>query len=181
MQKLDHSTTAEYFELDMASQRFTHYPSGDTCLRHEWMHGRRYGEAWTKKLTEFFERHPDVSVIVNSRHEIIDSANSLPHRGGDYNVGDIVLVNVAEGEDDWGLCAKTIKERIDLAGDEFFDPHHRFKLDDDTLLFWRDGSNGWFTSAPQGEYIRARRPIEGEETLTLEQKKAACAAKSFGM
>lgn len=51
MLKLNRSLHTEYFMLDFAGQRFTHYPSGDTCLRHEWMvYPRR--AAWIEKLPD---------------------------------------------------------------------------------------------------------------------------------
>lgn len=172
MQQLDRATK-EYFMLDFGGSRFTHYPSGDTCLRHQWMVGRPDGAKWTEALKEFFARHPDVSVIVNSRFEIIDNANSFPHRGGDFNVGDVILVRVKEGDDDWGVCAKTITARSNFQGSDIVDPYHTFELDDGNAFYWDDHSNGWFTFR-QGETDnqRVRLPVPGENVQTLDEKKA---------
>jgi hypothetical protein len=178
--KLDRNVTKEYFELDFGGQRFTHYPSGDTCLRHEWMIGYRDGPKWTSKLTDFFAAHPEASVIVSSKYEVIDDANSLPHRGGEYKVGDVVLMRVHEGNENWEWCARTITERLDFPGDAVTEPLTTFKLDDGSGIYWHDHNNGWLTfrmDAPLERSLRVRRPVDGEEILTLEERKEA--AKAF--
>lgn len=168
--RLDRSTTREYFELDFGEYRFTHYPTGDTCLRHQWMVGRQSNK-WTEKLTDFLTRHPEASIIVNSRGDIIDDANSFPHRGGEYKVGDVVLLNLKIDGDDWGPCAKTIIERRETEGDQFFEPHPYFVLDDGSELFWNESRNGWIAWRPEPyeEFGRARAPLEGEVVQTLDQ------------
>lgn len=181
MKKLDRSVTNEYFELDLGGQRFTHYPSGDTCLKHEWMNERRNRQKWVDQVTAFFERHPDVSVVVNSHYEIIDNANSYPYRGGDYKVGDVVMARVCTdaNKDDWGMCARTITERVDYPGDKFVDANTTFKLDDGGEFWWDEHNSGWIISSntsPDGQRRRLRPPVEGEEVLTLDEKKRAAAA-----
>jgi len=49
---INHNTTSEYFMIDYPHDtRVTHYPSGDTCLKHQWMrHGEGQGK-WEEKLT----------------------------------------------------------------------------------------------------------------------------------
>ncbi|MDW9478681.1 hypothetical protein GOB57_08185 [Sinorhizobium meliloti] len=172
--RLDRSTIVEYFELDFGGDRLTHYPSRDTCLRHAWMRGLDKPK-WTEKLTEFLVRHPDASIIANSQGNIIGDANSFPHRGGDFKVGDVVLVPVRVGEEDWGPCARNIVDRRDFAGDHLTEAHHWFELDDGTELFWDDTRNGWFAwrRSPYEEAVRARAPCDGEVILTLEEKRLA--------
>ncbi|MCV9963858.1 hypothetical protein OIU34_18435 [Pararhizobium sp. BT-229] len=172
--KLDRSTIAEYFELDFGGDRLTHYPSGDTCLRHQWMRSRDTAK-WTEKLTEFLARHPYASIIANSQGDIIGDANSFPHRGGDFKVDDVVLVTVRIGEDDWGPCARTVVARRDFAGDAVTEAHHWFELDDGTELFWDERRNGWFAwrRDPFEQAGRARAPLEGEVVQTLEEKRQA--------
>jgi hypothetical protein len=183
MLKLDRGVTNEYFMLDFAGQRFTHYPSGDTCLRHEWMdYSRR--DKWIEKVTEFFERHPSVSVIVNDRYEIVDDADSYPYRAGDYKVGDVVMARVCTdvNRDDWGMCARTVIERIDTPKDAYVDGGTVFKLDDGGEFWWDENNNGWFISAgtsPDEQRRRIRPPLEGEETLTLDEKKQAAVLYGF--
>jgi hypothetical protein len=167
-------TTTPYFELDFGSDRLTHYPTGDTCLRDEWMRGRDAAK-WTEKLTEFLARHPDTSIIVNARGDIIDNANSFPHRGGDFKVDDVVLVRVRIGDEDWGPCARTVVARREFAGDAVTDVHHWFELDDGSDLGWEQSLNGWFAwrRDPYEHAVRARAPFEGEVVQTLEEKRQA--------
>jgi hypothetical protein len=184
MQKIDRSITKEYFELDLGGQRFTHYPSGDTCLKYEWMNEHRNRQKWVEKVTAFFAKHADVSVVVNSKYEIIDDANAYPFRGADFNVGDTVLARVCTDihRDDWGMCARTITEREDFEGDKYVDPYTVFKLDDGGEFWWDEHNNGWFLSAsksPDGQSRRVRPPMEGEEILTLTEKKEAAAQYRF--
>lgn len=176
MVKLDRSITNEYFELDLGGQRFTHYPSGDTCLKNDWMNEHDKRHVWVEKATAFFKRHPGVSVIVNSKYEIIDNADTYPFRGGDFKIGDTIMARVCTDvdRDDWGMCARTIVERTDFPGDKHIDPYSIFKLDDGGEVWWSEHNNGWFLSSqtsPDGQSRRIRPPVEGEEILTLEQKK----------
>ncbi len=183
MLKLDRSQHKEYFMLDLAGQRFTHYPSGNTCLRHEWMDYTRRA-AWIEKVTEFFQKHPSISVIVNDRYEIIDNADFYPYRAGDYEVGDVILTRVCTdvNRDDWGMCARTITERVDHPKSQYVDEYTIFKLDDGGEFWWDEHNNGWFISAtasPDGQKRRVRPPMEGEEVQTLEEKKQAAASYGY--
>lgn len=53
----------EYILLDFAGfnhdlARFTHYPSGDTCLAQPWMQH----SDWVKKRDPFLAKYPDVTI-----------------------------------------------------------------------------------------------------------------------
>ena len=182
MIELDRSVDKEFFMLDFGGQRFTHYPSGDTCLRHPWMYGRK--DAWIEKVTDFFNRYPEISVVVNDRYEVIDNADLYPYRKGEYKVGDIILARICAdgGREDWGMCARTITERVDHPKSEYVDEYTIFKLDDGSEFWWDEHNNGWFISAtdsPDGQKRRVRPPVENEEIATLDEKKQAAASFSY--
>lgn len=161
------STRTEYFMLDRSGSRFTHYPSGDTCLRHLWM-AERNAEAWHSALREFFGRHPAASLVVSSDMQVVDDVNSLPCRGGGYDIGDEVVVPARSSDGHEDVRVRTIVERREVAHPQMIGPDHGFTLDDGTSLIWDAFDYGWFVCpAPpcrQEQPARARRPLCGERT-----------------
>lgn len=164
MPQIDRSSDREYIEIDMGGSRFTHYPSGDTCLRHPWMRGKD-AVKWIEKFQEFAARHPETHVAVNSRHEIIDDIRNYPYLGGGFQVGDLVVTRVrGMGHPD---CVRRIVEARSNGDARFRDPgdvEQSFILDDGQLLYWSSGEDAWLTDDKTGrERSRARRPVEGDD------------------
>lgn len=161
--KFDRSQHNGYFELDFGGERLTHYPSGDTCLRHPWMRGAV--DAWTQKLKDFLARHPDVNVVINSSGYIIADANDFPQRNSaPFSVGDIVAVREKiDGIEDIGWVSKTVVGSRNTGIETIYD------LDDGEELYWADASSGWFAYRhdPYKEPCRVRRPVEGERLQLL--------------
>jgi len=166
MPKIDLNQIKEFIEIDFPRHvRFTHYPSGDTCLKQPWMASSRKGDdAWNEKRKEFFSKHPNAHLVVTAfGHEIVDDVRNFPFMGGGFEIGDEVVSMDGKGE----LIVRVITSR-DTSENLFF-------LEDGTLLYWSDADDGWFTDdkTPYGTGYRARKPLEGEDLPRYQPEAAA--------
>lgn len=147
----------EFYTLDFPRLvRFTHHPSGDTCLRHQWMIGKDGSAKWQAKLAEFFSRHPGCHLLCSEySRKPIDDIRNYPVVGGGFDVGDLV---VADG------IARRITSRKEVQKDCDTDHGFVFVLEDGAMLWWRADSDGWFTDdrTPAGIGPRARPPFDWE-------------------
>lgn len=153
----------EYIMLDWAGRgRFTHYPSGDTCLRHEWMIGIDGDAKWNAKLEAFLEKHQSTKVIVSSQYNVIDTTDSLqPWKRLPFAVGDSVVVRNREGAI-WSQEVVAIERQGELAN---------YTLDDGAEVSWDAYSYGWFAYScePVTDRMRVRKPIAGEVVPTYDE------------
>jgi len=163
--KLDTNVTKEYIVLDFAGRiRFTHQPSGDTCLRHEYMHGRDATLEWQEKFKAFRDRHPDAHVVVNDHREIVDDLRDYPLFGGGFSIGDIVVTRQRGlGETDAAREIVAIREDGPDAYREPGELGYSFILEDGNFLYWNSLSDGWQTrDRGNAETSRARRVVDGD-------------------
>lgn len=170
----DRGTTDEYIMLDWVGRgRFTHYPSGDTCLRHEYMVSTHDGRiAWDEKLTAFFARHPEAKIIVSGRYRVLDNVDNLPQSGGGFEVGDTVMVRDEE-DLTWShkiVSSEDVSDRLTYRND----PTTMYILDDGSKVCWDALSNGWFAfeGSQSKDNMRVRKPFEGEPTPNYDEAHA---------
>lgn len=155
-----------YFEVDYPRKvRITHYPSGDTCLRHPWMIGKD-SKKWVEKLRAFFEKHSDVKVMANSRGQLIGSVDDFPIQGASFKVGDVVILK----HDELGEYAEEIVEVIPTKHHllDFGDFHEHYVLKSGDEVYWSDGSDTWLSTSKNSISQRVRKQRDGDPTETLE-------------
>lgn len=175
--KIDRNETKEYFVIDCKA-RFSlmHLPSGEFCGRSYWM-TMENRDKWEVMFAEFLAKYPNASVLVDQSGEIIDNLNDFPQRGGQFQVGDVVMVF----ERDHGYCADKIigisdeKATIEHAVDK----GTVYLLESGNCVYWDIDNDLWSTSSNRVFSRRVRRPVAGEELLTLEEKVES--RKAFGM
>jgi len=168
--KLDTNATREYIVLDFAGLiRFTHHPSGDTCLRHSYMHGGDTTLEWQDKFRAFRDRHPNAHVVVNDHREIVDDLRDYPIFGGGFNVGDLVVTRQrGMGETDAAREIVGIRENGSAAYREPGELEYSFILEDGNFLYWNSLADGWQTrDRGNAETSRARRVVEGDNLERL--------------
>ena len=154
-----------YFEVDYPRKvRITHYPSGDTCLRHPWMIGKD-SKKWKEKLSAFFEKHSDVKVIANSRGQLVGNVDDFPIQGASFKVGDVVILK----HDEFGEYAEEIVDVIPTKQPllDFGDFHEHYVLKNGDHIYWSDGSDTWMSTSKNSNQ-RVRKQREGDPTETLE-------------
>lgn len=175
--KLDRNTTKEYFVADCKARfGLVHMPSGEFCGRAHWMIIDRRGE-WETKFAAFLVKYPNASVLVDQSGEIIDNINDFPQRGGRFEVGDIIMVHERHN----GYCADKIVEKVERGSpkEHPVDPDATYLLESGNKLIWSPDDDLWLATSKTAFSRRARRPVDGEETLTLEEKMQS--RKAFGM
>lgn len=157
-----------YFGIDYPSGiRITHYPSGDTCLRHRWMIGQ--GDKWIEKLNTFLNKHDEVKIMANCRGAYIGHVDDFPIRGGGFKVGESVILHHAE----YGEYA----EKIVAAVPQNVDPrlnlgcfHENYVLESGAKLFWSSGGDSWDTTAEHHSFqSRIRKQRDGDPTINLDE------------
>lgn len=134
----------EYIELDWKGRgRFTHYPSGDTCIRHDYMVSSSQGDMeWSLKVRDFFAKHPQATAIISGTGKIIDNTANIPMAGGDLSVGDIVILGSSDDPETHIIVERNdVLRTFDRQAD---DPGYTLTLDDGNTLFWDNASFGWF-------------------------------------
>lgn len=160
---------AEFVMLDFASgPRLTHYPSGDTALRHPWMHGRDAAK-WVARVREFMDAHPGARTVCNARWDVIDDLSDHPLSGGSFAVGDSVVTRrEGIGEVD---CVREVIAVRHHGPEAHLDPddaRESYVLDDGEILYWSTGHHGWVADARNSDRdARARRPLPGESLEAL--------------
>lgn len=155
-----------YFEIDYPRKiRITHYPSGDTCLRHPWMIGKDT-KKWKEKLGAFLEEHSDVKVMANSRGGLIGNVDDLPIKGTSFKVGDLVILK----HDELGEYAEKIIEIIPTKQPllDFGDFHEHYILESGGEVYWSDNSDTWMSTDKNSNRQRVRKQREGDPTENLE-------------
>lgn len=161
-----------FFELDFGGDRFTHYPSGDTCLRHRWMRGHKH-LAWAEKFREFVASHPDCHVVASSRYEVIDDIRRHALLGGGFTVGETVVLLGMPRE---VLFAVQVAEEVTMSNPVMLEDGHptHYILETGDILYWDSDTNGWMTSNRREANHRARvRPLfagENAEDLLTSSK-----------
>ncbi|WP_315923024.1 hypothetical protein [Mesorhizobium sp. SP-1A] len=155
-----------YFEVDYPHRvRITHYPSGDTCLRHKWMVGKG-SKKWEDQLKAFFEKHGDVKVMANSRGQLIGNVDDFPIQGASFKVGDIVILQHGE----LGEYAEEIVKVVptENAWADFGDFREHYILKNGDTVYWDGGGDAWMSTIKHSHRQRVRKQREGDPTETLE-------------
>jgi hypothetical protein len=168
--KLDRNVTGEWFVLDFIGSRarFTHLPSGDTCLRHPYMVGTGTTQ-WLEKFGDFLSRHPKAHVVVNDHGEIVDDVRDFPISGGGFKVGDLVVTRSSGvGKTD---CVREIVASVLVPPGSYRDPgdlDESFVLENGSVMYWGSDEDGWVArDRTHEERSRARRPVEGDNLERL--------------
>lgn len=155
-----------FFEIDYPRKvRITHYPSGDTCLRHPWMIGKDT-KKWEKKLGEFLEKHSDVKVMASPRGELIGNVEDFPIKGATFMVGDLVVLKHDEFGEYVEKIIEVIPTKSPLLG--FGDFHEHYILESGGEVYWSDSSDTWMSTSKNSNSQRVRKQREGDPTETLE-------------
>jgi hypothetical protein len=175
--KIDRNETKEFFIIDCKARfGLIHMPSGEFCGRSHWM-TMENRDKWETKFAEFLAKHPNASVIVDDSGEILDNVNDFPQRGGQFEIGDIVMVF----ERDHDYCADKI---VGISAEKTTIEHpvdkgSLYLLESGNKLYWDIDNDLWMTTSKTAFSRRARRPVDGEEQLTLNEK--IDSKKAFGM
>lgn len=160
--RLNRDAYKEYFYLDHKhGPRFTHFPSGDTCLMQPAHLGSASGRLdWDAKMKAFVEEHPNAHVVVTYSHIIVDDLRKHPNTGLGFAPGDDVAVINEDGE----LRLHTVAERLPVNPICLGDLDYELRLDDGTRLHWEFSEQAWVADkqAPWSHMTRARSPLEGE-------------------
>jgi hypothetical protein len=103
--------------------------------------------------------------------------NDFPQRGGQFEIGDVVMVF----ERDHDYCADKIvgnsEEKTTI--EHPVDKGNLYLLESGNKLYWDVDNDLWMTTSKTAFSRRARRPVDGEEQLTLDEKTDS--RKAFGM
>ena len=171
----------EFIEVDHGGQRYTHHPSGDTLMRHQWMQLGRAAPQWDAKRRDFFCRHPEataLAVVRRGARVVIGDVRDFPWQEGLKVGDDVVTVGYPDREAD---CSRRIVGTVPITADaDVFEdaPRHCFLLEDGDLLYWSVAYDAWMTRSSDGRpETRARRPYPGEDVEELRIPSAAMLVK----
>jgi hypothetical protein len=167
MARIDPDT--EHFELDFGGSRFTHQPSGDTCLRQNWMTGPKWDQ-WETMFKAFLGRHPDCHTVTDTKGNIVDDIRRSPLAGGGFASGEtVVVMDRSTGNPEWALLIVGTSHH----GSQAWDPYPgdvpiSHLLENGETLSWDQHSHGWTTrSRSQDAVVRVRPmlPMENVDDL----------------
>ncbi len=174
-----HDAPEGYFEIDFPSNRLrlTHYPSGDTALRHDYMFDGEGAEKWSAKLRELTDAHPGAHGIHNSRGKLVADIRDYPALGGGFSVGDLVVTRTEDGFD----VARGIVSSFQNGAPEYRgpgEPAEAFRLEDGHTLYFSTSDGGWMATCSHGDRERARRVLPGDDLDAIREAAPAMLARS---
>jgi len=178
-----HDQPGGYYEIDFPGRlRLTHYPSGFTCLRHDWMTGRDAAR-WVDKLRECSDAHPEARYVYDGRGELVGDLRDMPAFGGGFAVGDLVLTR-SRGDRGGGLTARevvAVRGDGDAAHHDADDAATSYVLEDGSPLYFSGHEGGWMTHALDGRaFERAFRPHPSQDPGEMRETDAAFVARVLG-
>lgn len=148
-------------EVDLGGRRFTHYPSGDTLLRHDYLRWQRqHLPDWKAMVVAFAARHPDTPLMTDSNRNIIDDLRTWPTLGGRFRVGDYV---VTPGSVDRDPVAREIIGSIPAVTETILDFEETYVLDDGEHMFWSSDADTWTSRDHLGRTGYRLRSVLPEE------------------
>lgn len=174
-----HDAPEGYFEIDFPSNRLrlTHYPSGDTALRHDFMFDGEGAEKWSAKLRDLTEAHPGAHGIHNSRGTLVADIRDYPALGGGFSVGDLVVTRNEDGFD----VARGIVSSFPNGAPEYRgagEPAEAFRLEDGHTLYFSTSDGGWMATCSHGDRERARRVLPSDDLEVIREAAPAMLARS---
>lgn len=170
MTQLTHGEEA--IEVDRGGCRFTHIPSGDTLVRHDYFHQRAMVDAWTDKMKAFLAAHPQAVSLVSRTGEhsgfsVIGDVRDFPWQEG-FAVGDNV-VTISRGDYEVDCCRQIVGVVAGayqpLSKNEL---GHHYLLEDGQPLYWASTYDCWHSTSKDGRgETRSRRLYAGEDAERL--------------
>lgn len=161
----------EFIEIDFGGDRFTHYPSGDTLMRHPWLREDQNFPKWDEKRRKFFGDHPEAVWLVTLNNvdagqaRVIGDVRDFPWQGG-FDVGDVLVMSDANRG---AFNARKILDKVEIDSPLFNGdlPHH-FLLEDGTTLYWSGMQEAWLAADPiRQDTARVRRILPSEDYSKL--------------
>ncbi|BCB22421.1 hypothetical protein [Bosea sp. ANAM02] len=150
-----------HIEIDLGGRRFTHYPSGDTLLRHDYLRWQRqHLPDWKAMVVAFAARHPDTHLMTDSNRNIIDDIRTWPPLGGRFQVGDFV---VNPGSADRSAVAREIIATAPSVTDTILDFEETYILDDGEQMYWSSDADAWTSKDHLGRSGCRLRPLLPDE------------------
>lgn len=154
------------FEIDLGGRRFTHNPSGDTLLRHDYLRwDTKKHPDWKAQVIAFADRHSDTYLMTDCNRRIVDDIRTWPTVGGRFQVGDFV---VTRGSDERPAVARQIIASVSATGypdRTVLDFDETFILEDGEMMWWSSDSDCWTGRDHRGEFGRRLRPLLPEENV----------------
>ena len=158
---------SQYIMIDLGGRCFTHYPSGDTLLRHDYLRWQRQKfPDWKASVLAFVARHPETHLMTDTNLQVIDDIRTWPTVGGEYKVGDFV---VARGSRDRPLVAREIvgaESALGYPDRSILDFDQVFILEDGEKMWWSSDSDCWSSRDHLGNSGLRLRPVLPGENLS---------------
>ena len=175
----DFERPPEYIEVDRGGCRFTHYPSGDTLMRHEWLQQPSHFGKWDELRRAFFDSHPEANLLLgnmrgidSTKLSLIGDVNDFPWRDG-FKRGDIVVT--PKGNPEEGNLARLIVDELPNGDPRFLsadDLEISYILEDGSVMFWSPQGEQWnITGGDMADAmrrnVRVRRPHSSDDIAEI--------------